>query len=204
MFALYVLDADLGIDLSRAFIFLVGGRALVTGLVHLNQACASVGVFHLIGLSQKAFNRSIDRFVSVLFGPLQHVGKLVPRPRLVQHGLQLDAHYLLVQLRQPNLGGFFKLFLSSLYICRSKTSVHQFVARLCSCYALILEVLLRVLDLQDISERPVPPQTDISLVEVDRLLQYTNTLLEARRLLWIIRVRLLTHALVELLDLLGC
>ena len=82
--------------------------------------------------------------------------------------------------------------------------MHQFVARLCSCYALILEVLLRVLDLQDISERPVPPQTDISLVEVDRLLQYTNTLLEARRLLWIIRVRLLTHALVELLDLLGC
>ena len=78
------------------------------------------------------------------------------------------------------------------------------MARLCSCYALILEVLLRVLDLQDISERPVPPQTDISLVEVDRLLQYTNTLLEARRLLWIIRVRLLTHALVELLDLLGC
>ena len=82
--------------------------------------------------------------------------------------------------------------------------MHQFVARLCCCYALILEVLLRVLDLQDISERPVPPQTDISLVEVDRLLQYTNTLLEARRLLWIIRVRLLTHALVELLDLLGC
>ena len=78
------------------------------------------------------------------------------------------------------------------------------MARFCGCYALILDVLLRVLDLQDISDRLVPPQTDISLVEVDRLLQHTNTLLEARRILWIIRVRLLTHALVELLDLLGC
>ena len=85
MLALYILNADLCVDFPRTVDLLFDCRALANCLVHLNQACVSVGIFGLFSLSKKAFNWSIDGFVCVLFGTLQHILKLVPRSHFVQH-----------------------------------------------------------------------------------------------------------------------
>ena len=85
MLALYILNADLCIDFPGTVNLLFDHRSLANRLIHLNQACVSVGIFGLFSLSKKAFNWSIDGFVCVLFGTLQHILELVPRSRLVQH-----------------------------------------------------------------------------------------------------------------------